>query len=268
MYSEDPVPPYEESIHSYSTAITTSTHPDTKPAPPSTLSTIEPALSATPSLNNRLLAARGARISELLAQHIDPLLHETASAGLSKTTLVLVPTPDAAPAAHAPSSAGESDLIAPRSASEEVVGLPADAHPHLVRLRDPAHGERFWRQPAAVRELEASLKARLAAAGHRVYAPREVVVEAQRPAPVTAPPKRKGSWFGSRRSSARDEAPAAGYRGAEEPERRVELRERPLEPGEVNVGVGLKDVAVRAETGIGLYETRSGKAVVVGVEVG
>ena len=267
MYSEDPVPTYEESVHSYSTAITTSTPADAKPAVASTLSLADPSSAGAPSLNEQLVAARSARISELLAQHIDPSLHASASAGLAQTTLVLIPTPPstASTGADADASGDSDELLAPAAATEEVVGLPADAHPQLVRLRDPAHAERFWRQPAAVRALEAGLAARLAAAGHRVYAPQEVAVEA--PAPVVAPPKRKGSWFGPRKGGAKD-APAGGEGAAGAPERRVELRDRPLEPGEVKVAVALRDVAVRAETGMGLYETRSGKAVVVGVEVG
>ncbi len=41
-----------------------------------------------------------------------------------------------------------------------------------------------------------------------------------------------------------------------------------VSPGEVDVGVECRDVSLRVENEMGLFETRSGKAVVVRVEVG
>ena len=269
LYDDDPAPPYEPSIRSFSTAITTSTRAapthttaDTRPAPALSLFHANAAAVDPKTLPAALTSARADRVAELCTEHIDPTLRASAAAGLSTTTLVLVPAPEAT---------ARSDLVAADDealVSEEVIGLPASAHPQLIRLRSTAQGLRFWSQPAAVQELGATLKARLAAGGHRIYAPREVVVVVPPPALASPPaqPKKRGGFFSSRKTEPEPAPPARGM--PESGERRIELQDYPLEPGEVKVGVELKEVAVRVETDMGLYDTRSGKAVVVTVELG
>ena len=44
--------------------------------------------------------------------------------------------------------------------------------------------------------------------------------------------------------------------------------ERPLQDGEVRVTIRIKEVSLRVENVMGLYETRGGKAIVVRVEFG
>lgn len=45
-------------------------------------------------------------------------------------------------------------------------------------------------------------------------------------------------------------------------------KKKAVGPGEVDVGVECREVSLRIENEIGLFETRSGKAVIVRVEVG
>lgn len=45
-------------------------------------------------------------------------------------------------------------------------------------------------------------------------------------------------------------------------------KQKAVGPGEVDIGVECREVSLRAENEIGLFETRSGKAVIVQVEVG
>ena len=44
--------------------------------------------------------------------------------------------------------------------------------------------------------------------------------------------------------------------------------EKPLAPGEARVGVEVREICLRIENQLGLYETRSGKALVLRVEIG
>ena len=112
-----------------------------------------------------------------------------------------------------------------------------------------------------VRELESELKARLTASGHRIE-------EEQQPSPAVPPPispkAPKRSFFSRRESEktlpvSNPVGSASGW-GMPNP--------ASLGAGQVRVKVGLQDVCLRVVSEMGLYETRTGMAVVVGVEIG
>ncbi len=46
------------------------------------------------------------------------------------------------------------------------------------------------------------------------------------------------------------------------------VEKKPLQTGEASIEIGIKEISLRIENAMGLYETRTGKAVVVKVEVG
>ena len=48
----------------------------------------------------------------------------------------------------------------------------------------------------------------------------------------------------------------------------ISAKQKAVGPGEVDIGVECREVSLRVENEIGLFETRSGKAVIVRVEVG
>ncbi|KAA6413465.1 MAG: hypothetical protein FRX48_03211 [Lasallia pustulata] len=237
---DDGIPTYEESVLSGATPSTSTSTSTTKPPLP-------PA--PTPSLPTQLTSTRSQRIHSLTTAYILPLLTSQAQRGLYKTTFILIPS-TTSPLA---STAGDETTV---------VGFPSDDHIQLVRLHGSEHSLEFWRQPAVVRELEVELKARLTASGHRVEEEQQPLSPAVAPSASPKGPKRS---FFSRRASEKAapvsrpvgsagtwSTPASAFLGA----------------GQVRVKVGLQDVCLRLVTEMGLYETRTGMAVVVGVEIG
>ncbi|MCJ1303040.1 hypothetical protein MMC08_005846 [Hypocenomyce scalaris] len=232
---DEGIPTYEESVLAGATAAAASDHPKSIPQPGA-------------HLPNQLTETRSQRIHSIITAYLLPLLTSQALSGLYKTTFILVPS-------------NISSL--PSTASEEtVVGFPSDDHLQLVRLHGSEHSLEFWRQPAVIRELEVELKARLTASGHRVEEEQRLSPTAA--APPTSPKASKRSFF-SRRGSEKTAAVSG-------PVARTSTWSTPtpalLGSGQVRVKVGLQDVCLRVVSEMGLYETRTGMAVVVGVEIG
>lgn len=48
----------------------------------------------------------------------------------------------------------------------------------------------------------------------------------------------------------------------------MSTKQKAVGPGEVDIGVECREISLRVENEIGLFETRNGKAVIVRVEVG
>lgn len=48
----------------------------------------------------------------------------------------------------------------------------------------------------------------------------------------------------------------------------MSIKQKKVGPGEVDIGVQCREVSLRVENEIGLFETRSGNAIIVRVEVG
>lgn len=48
----------------------------------------------------------------------------------------------------------------------------------------------------------------------------------------------------------------------------MSIKQKTVGPGEVDIGIECREVSLRVENEIGLFETRSGNAVIVRVEVG
>lgn len=252
---EEEIPSYEESIQQPTTG---SSITDTKP---------KSERGPQQSLGQRLADVRESRINAIINAHINPLLKQQSEAGLFKSTFILVPSNTST--LQSPSSASRdvregSGDVADKNNTEAVIGFREGEYVKLVRLSGENYTEEFWRQPAVIAELNSSLKARLQNEGHRIA--QSPSSPASQPVPTTLlasdPPHTKKGFFG-RKKRAGDPVPVAesstsGWRFE---------KEEVLKLGEIRIKTGLQDVSLRVQTEMGLYETRTGKAVVVNFEM-
>ena len=153
---------------------------------------ISDAQSTSISLPQQLSETRGRRINAIISSYIDPLLQSQASAGLSQSTLVLIPSNESSLQAPKDILEGTGNVVS-RNAEESLVGFPSNDHVKLVRLHGEEYTSEFWRQAKVMAELESALKARLQAGGHQIAdnsAPSQ-----QQEASEPLPQKKKG-FFG------------------------------------------------------------------------
>lgn len=234
---------------------------------PPAYSELSPLTTQTPNLSQHLSTVRTTRINNTLTSLVLPSFHAAASAGLSRTTLVLIPLENTA--LQVPSDSKDASP----STLPEVIGFPADDHMQVLPLESTeGNALEFWRQPSVSRELEGMLKARLAADGHRI---REVPAATLPPSMPTPPPvvesKKSGGFFRRRGSGSQSQARtlSPSQTQAQMPwSFPVPFKEEPLSPGEVKVEVELRDVSFRVVSDMGLYDTKTGKAVVARIEIG
>ena len=104
----------------------------------------------------------------------------------------------------------------------------------MERLHGQENGVEFWRQLAVMQELMQQLCAHLQSLGHLVIEDNEASLQGPH-------------------------SPTAEWRT---------VQKETLGKGEVRVRVEMKEVCLRTENDMGLYETKSGKAVVVKVDFG
>ncbi|MCJ1445328.1 MAG: hypothetical protein MMC23_005833 [Stictis urceolatum] len=261
-YSDDRnerIPTYEESVGQ-----------DIDQHPPSHSSSKQSiAVSPRQGLPSLLADTRSDRINAIITTYINPLLETQAIAGLYKTTIVLVPSNSNSLQTATNSQdiiEGSGDSIAQKDV-EAVVGFPDEDYVKLVRLHGQEYATEFWRQPAVIQELESNLKARLAAGGHKIEEPPKQQETPQAPAAApgsrSMPPKAKMGLFRRKMKETTASEPAvASPSGAQTAARSK------LSPGAVRLKIALEDISMRAVTEMGLYETKSGKALIVNMEIG
>ena len=126
---------------------------------------------------------------------------------------------------------------------EKVVGFPDKDDITLVRLTGLDNKLEFWRQGSVVRELGSQLRRALEAEGY-------LVLEHEREKQL---PPRNGP------TSPSLDVRSVEWKAVEQPM---------LKSGEARCAVEFKEVTLRLENEMGLYETRSGMALVVGTEIG
>lgn len=195
-------------------------------------------------------------IRNLLSTNILPHLYDSARAGLSKTTLVFIPSnvsslqpqPFSFSAIADDGPFGEAPAAADNFPGETIIGFPSAENLHIIRLHGAENTVDFWRQEAVVRDLNGQLKDELEKSGHRVVD--EVTGEGGGIAKTAA----------EREILARKDS----FRQAQW----MSTKKKVVGPGEVDMGVECREISLRVENEIGLFETRSGKAVIVRVEVG
>ncbi|KAI9652071.1 MAG: hypothetical protein M1829_001964 [Trizodia sp. TS-e1964] len=187
-----------------------------------------------PYLPEQLAAVREQRIAALLRHFIHPHINTQGLAGLYETTYVLVPSN--VPALQ------YTPVHSFHAPAPEVLGFPSKSNLSLNYLPGPENAIEFWRQPAVLEKLRQALRARFATPGV--------------PELVPGQPRKRGNmlrlglWNGGWRAV--DDRPASSR----------------LAVGEVRVEVDVRAVSVRVMTEMGLFETRSGDALVLTVEVG
>lgn len=200
---------------------------------PSYSESISSSLNTTPSLPNNVARARSALIFNLITSQIVPHLHSSVLSGLSSTTLLIVPSNVSQLQPPQTSNADSKTSWNPEATfpQETIVGFPSAENLLLIRLQGQENSLGFWSQPVVVSELEQQLRSQLQKDGHRMI----------------------------------------GGNALQRTASNVEWRTREkkaLQTGEASAEVGIKEMSLRIENAMGLYETRTGKAIVVKVEVG
>ena len=204
--------------------------------PPSyTESVSSPQHNKSPSyLPQNIAAARAAVISSLLVNYITPHLYDSALAGLASTTLILIPSNV--------SSLQESSKTGSKVSSDSDAGPPKDTivgfasaeNLTMIRLHGQENSIEFWRQLTVIQELGQQLRTHLLNSGHRVVGDNETSIQGSNPA-------------------------MADWRT---------VPNLVLEKEDVRTRVWIMEICLRVENDMGLYETRTGKAVIVKVDVG
>ncbi|EEH37127.1 hypothetical protein PAAG_07545 [Paracoccidioides lutzii Pb01] len=250
---EDPAPSYEESLSS-----TVCSKDSSKFVPSSSPSLLLP---------TQLADTRTYRINDILTRYVDPLLFSQGTAGLYRTTFVLIPS-SVSSLQDAPSNA----YTTPEE--PQVVGFPSTEVVKLIRLRGEENAMEFWRQPAVVAELDSGFKARLVGSGHRLHQPSVSDYGGPRGAdaaptpPTVTPATTKRSFWGWKKDEPKDVVIVDRKLGWRSPGEQAESGSEKIPPGLVNVSIVWKDVCLRIANEMGLYESKKGPALCITVEVG
>ncbi|KAE8145269.1 hypothetical protein BDV25DRAFT_74119 [Aspergillus avenaceus] len=202
-------------------------------------------------LHRHLDDSRVQRVQSILSIYVDPLLVQQASSGLYQTTFILVPS-------------NVAGVATPKE--PEPVGFPASTVVKLVRLKGEEHTAEFWRQPGVLRELESSLRARLVASGHRVEDDSTEQVPLEKgDGKAEGPQKKRRSFLGKLLGGSSDVVVVDQKLGW----RAEEVRPgRKLGRDQVRVGVAWKEVCLRVENEMGLFENCNVPGICLSVEVG
>ena len=195
------------------------------------------------SLPQNLASVRLARIYSLLETHIKPHLLDTTLAGLSCSTLILIPAdvPTLTPSLVSDSKDGLGQQAS--FPGEKVAGFTDAGNVTLIRLYGPENSFEFWRQLPVIKELERALQAQL---------DRENDIGVVEESVLLAVPESKG-WFKKKASGV--------------PQQRTESV-KASRSSKVKADVELRNVSLRTENAMGLYETKTGKAIVIKVDFG
>ena len=132
------------------------------------------------------------------------------------------------------SSLHPSSNVGSRGPSETIVGFPSTENLTMLHLHGHENSLDFWRQVAVLQELGQQLRTHLRDSGYHVI---------------------RDSGASLQGSSSHD----AEWRT---------VQEKTLGIGEARARVETMEICLRAENDMGLYETRTGKAIVVKVNVG
>lgn len=284
---EDPVPSYEESIACSTTGS----------------STWNPA-----TLHQQLDETRLTRVRNILSTYVDPLLAVQGASGLYKTIFLLVPSNADSLQQHNNNPVSEYSSTYSHPKKPEVLGFAATDVVKLIYLKGEEHTVEFWRQTAVMKELATNLRMRLKISGHRIEEEeaaeeerrgKDSTIEASQSSrslasqsPSSAAKEQKtGGWFRSKPKPKKAEksislwettAPSEativnqklGWRAAhDDPSSSQNITNsstsrKPLCAGVVRVQVEWKEICLRVENVVGLYETQKGPGICLSVEVG
>ena len=177
--------------------------------------------------------------------HIHPYVQQSVATGITSSTLILVPS-DVWKLKNVDTSNSyvklDPDFKFP---GEKVLGFPDNEAITIQRLTGPDHKLEFWKQASVVRELSSTIQTMLRGEGYIVV---DHAVEQR--VQLTS---RNGTT-----SPSLDVRPVE-WKTMEQP---------PLGYGEARNKSEVKEVTLRMENEMGLYETRSGMAIVMKIEIG
>ncbi|KAH0542044.1 hypothetical protein FGG08_003509 [Glutinoglossum americanum] len=276
LLTEEPIPSYEESVRSTpqkSDVPEKGDSPDVADAQgtKSRAFVNQTVASLQGKLPTQITSVREQRIQTLLDSYVQPLLDEQGLSGLYKTTFILVPS-NVAPL-QGGNSPSVTDDIEGSTTEDIVVGFPSEDFVKLVRLKGAENKLEFWRQPAVVDQLGRQLKAHLYGGGHKlVYEEPLPNADAEVLPPMGGSTR---SLFGRRGSKLAEldrleerRLERGLFRGGWRAPNELPSGRQKLEPGEIQVDVSVSDVSLRVVTDMGLYETKTGSAVILTIEVG
>lgn len=183
--------------------------------------------------------SRSQHVASIVAQ-IGGHIRERASQGLSKTTMVLIPSDQSKSFQASNTKRANKTLDSSRKGT--VVGFLDDEVPTIIQFEGSQNGTQFWQQDEVLSELRAQLHNAVSDGLPRQY-PDAITL----PPP---PPPQKSSWFGRKSSKAA-----------------VPVRAELPTVCPVSVDVHLDEINFRSETEYGLYETLRAKVVMVVVDV-
>lgn len=190
------------------------------------------------SIRQEIGASRSQHVAALVARLL-PQVRERARSGLSRSTLLLLPSDQGRLSCGAP---GQHANSCPDCGCKgHLVGFPEDDVPIVVQLEGRHDTLEFWVQKQALDLLQEQM---LDAVSDNLPAtPVEI------PLPPIEPPQARTSFFGRKASKATVEV------------------QKPVRPEPVTVQVELDEVYFRTETEYGLMETLRKRAVIVNVVV-
>lgn len=213
-------------------------------APPPAYS--ETLSSPTPNPPTYATSQRAPRIIALVNDPIMKHVHDCIRKHVFSSTLILVPS-DASTLmnvnAFDPYSKPEPGSSDFEFDKEQVVGFPANERITLVRLSGSDKKIEYWRPASIIRELSATLSRALELDGYNVTG------------------SQQGLQLPPRDSLA---SPSLVARSVEW----KAVQHPPLAQGEARSSIEFQEVTLRIANEMGLYETRSGMALVVKTEVG
>ena len=196
-----------------------------------------------PLLPRNFNEARTVLISNLIDTHISTHLHSNALSGLSNTILLIVPANVSSLQPSHSSTADDKPTSNASTHAETIVGFASAENPTLIRLQGQENSLGFWCQPAVICELQQRLGSQLKSEGYEVADSNEgSVPDTKAPGSTSQPTRSAADW-------------------------RTTQRKR-LRNGEARVEVGMQDISLRSENAMGLFETKTGTAMVVKVEFG
>lgn len=213
---------------------------------PSYSESVSSASRPTPSLPRNITQARTAFISDLINTQIIPHLHSNALSGLANTTLLIIPSSVSSLRLSQSSTRQEKPGLDAGFPNETIVGFSSAENLTLIRLQGQENNLSFWVQQAVISELWQQLCSQLQNEGYRIArgCQHSLLEEpnAKESGSISPTTTSKGDW-------------------------RTAQKMR-LQAGEANVEVGVQEICLRVENLMGLYETKTGKALVVKVEIG
>lgn len=227
--------------------------PDTPPSYDESL--IKPAQHA---IGFRIAAVQQERVQNLLAMYIDPLMECQATLGILKMAFALIPSDipglqdtRLVKSVNVLQEQAETFETESNPAFESIEGFAEDENVRLVRLQGEENNARFWEQPSVVQQLEQGIRQRVEASSGGTD---DKISE---PPQMTTKPTGKGLIGKLLKRQAPLNRSSGGTRGE---------CEKTLP--EVQVNAGIEELCIRYVTPVGLYDTRSGRAVVVRVRFG